>query len=265
MKQSRIILVLVLILSTLLVSFRPETSKCAQTSSGQIKSIALISTMIGKIVQPGVPLLDAIPYNKKINSIAPLIIKAEMKSIDDFREEVALSLKKQFNCDVYYGSSLVNRPEYIEIIRKYNFPDSLNIQQSDNKYFPNIIIPNDEKNLFNYSNGDVIDYMKNKDVAKNIISSDICKLLGTDLVAVSYSTLSVVRMWGFGSKGDICLKTYLFIFDREGKLIVNEHSKSSVLKGVSGDDMADYENQLKSISYILPELMVKVSEKKIGE
>jgi hypothetical protein len=265
MKRIKNSQVLILMLSIFFVCFRPETSRSIQTSSDQIKSIALISTMIGKIVQPDIPILDAISYNKKINSIAPLIIEEEVKSINGFRDEVALNLKNQFNCDILYGNSLVTIPQYIEIANKFNFPESLNIAKTDNKYFPKIIIPDDEKNPFNYTNGNVIEYMKSEDVAKNIISSYICGLLGTDLVAVSYSTLSVVRIWGWGSKGDICMVTYLFIFDKEGKLVFNDYSKSSVRRGVAGDDMSDYKSQLNTISSILSALMDKVSEKKIGK
>jgi hypothetical protein len=64
----------------------PGTS---QNPGNDSKTMALISTMMGKIIQSPIPLMDAPPFNKKTNSIAPLIIKEEEKSIDEYREAVA--------------------------------------------------------------------------------------------------------------------------------------------------------------------------------
>jgi hypothetical protein len=256
MKKNNLILICLFIACTMLVSFRPISTIKNEKSAVPIKSITLVSTMIGRMLQPIIPLLDAAPFNKKTNSIASLIVEQEMKSIESFREAVASNLKTQFNCDVIYGNALTSKPEYKELIKKYDFPTNLII---DNPNFTKIIINNDEKNLFQIEDGNVFKYMRNVDQFKNNIA-EMCTSLKTDYLAVSYSNLAVVQFGMFGGHGKIVLQTAIYLFDKDGNMVAKGSKDSKPLR-VVGDDIMDYKTQLNSLSEILPPMMEKVSKK----
>lgn len=256
MKKNNLFLICLFLASTMLMSFKPITTTKAEKSSVPIKSITLISTMIGKMIQPPIPLLDAGPFNKKTNSIAPLIVEHEMKSIESYREAVASSLKTQFNCDVIYGNALTSKPEYKELISKYNFPTSLII---DNPNFSRIIINNDEKNPFMIEDGNVFKYMRNVEQYK-INIAEMCTSLKTDYLAVSYSNLAAVGFGMFGGHGRIVLQTAIYIFDKDGNMVAKGSKDTKQLRTV-GDDIMDYKTQLNSLSEILTPMMEKVAKK----
>ena len=65
MKKSYLILICLFIASTMLVSFKTISTTNAVKSGAPIKSITLISTMIGRMIQPPIPLLDAGPLDRK--------------------------------------------------------------------------------------------------------------------------------------------------------------------------------------------------------
>ena len=260
MKASNLKLVGILIISISLFANAPVSSQNSEKGNSNIKSIALISTMIGKIVQPPLPLLDAPPFNKKTNSIAPLLIKAEEESIDGYRDAVASSLKKHFNCEVVYGNSLITTPKYQEVIKKYNYPDNLKI---DDVNFPKIIIPKDETNLFMFDNGKkVFQFLKDKNKTQST-TSEICKLLGTDLVAVSYTHIAPKKIGAFGGHAKLVLFTVIYLYNKEGKLIGSKFFFglwNDPVKAV-GDDIKDYKTVLNCFPGAVDELIVKVSQK----
>ncbi len=102
----------------------------------KVQSITLFSTMIGKIQQPVFPLIDAAIFNAKTNSIADQIIDLQKNNIDHFREIVASSLNRNFNCEILYGPSLEAKTELNEIKINYDFQKALRI---DNRHFPDTI------------------------------------------------------------------------------------------------------------------------------
>jgi hypothetical protein len=261
MKTDKLKIWLIIIISVILVGSIPASSQNTGKIGGNSKSIALISTMIGKIIQSPIPLLDAGPFNKKTNSIAPFIIEEQVKSVDGFRESVASSMKKHINCEVLYGSALTTKPEYIEISKKYNFPDNLKI---DDENFPKIQMPKDEMNPFMFDNGrKVAEYLKNEDKTKST-TSDICKLLGTDFVAVSYSSMGVQSYGWFGGHAQISLLTNIYFYDKDGNLVAKGNNISKPIRAV-GDDIMDYKAVLNTLPEILDKMMVKVSKKMIAK
>jgi len=200
--------------------------------------------------------MDAGPFNNKTNSIASLIVGEEVKCIEGFRETVASGLKNKFNCEVLYGTTLVKKPGYIELATKYNFPEELN---TGNEHFPKIIIPKDETNFFQFTKGKVEKFLEDAKVVKPK-AAEICKSVGTDYIAVSYSTLAAVGFGMFGGHGNICLYTYLFIFDKEGDLVFQGDNHSKPVR-VVGDDLMEYKAPLNSLSEALPKILEKAAKK----
>jgi hypothetical protein len=258
MKTNKLKLALILLVCVNLLTSVSVSSQNSEKSSGNIKSIALISTLIGKINQSPTPLISAGPFNKKINSIASLIIKEEEKCIDGYRDAVASSLKKYFNCEILYGSTLTTKSEYQEIIKKYNFPDNLKI---DDENFPKILIPNDETNLFAFDNWKAVPYFLRKEKNTKNTTSEICKLLGTDLIAVSYSSMYNQKYGTFGGHAKVYMFTSIFIYNKEGKLVSKAYNASKPVK-IVGDDLNEYKTVLGSLPNILDEMMIKASKMK---
>jgi len=99
-----------------------------------VQKIALVSTMIGKIQQSPIPLLDAAVFNAKTNKIADQIMDMQKKAVDKYQVLVASGLKNNFNCQVIYADSLHNLPGFVVIKEKYNFKNGLRLK-SDNYPF----------------------------------------------------------------------------------------------------------------------------------
>ena len=59
--------------------------------------MTLISTYIGKIEQPVLPLIAAAAFNAKTNKIADQIMDMQSKSVDTHREITAKTIEKYFN------------------------------------------------------------------------------------------------------------------------------------------------------------------------
>jgi hypothetical protein len=261
MKTKRCLPSLILPVCLLLFSSIPVLSQDTDKGGGNNKSIALVSTMIGKISQSPVPLLDAPPFNNKTNSIAPFIIKEEELIINDYRDSVASMLKKSCNCEVLSGNTLTTNPGYQDIIKKFNFPENL---KTNDENFPNIIIPKDEVNIFNFDdtrNFKVINYLINAEKTKNT-TSEICKLLGTDFVAVFFSNISITKYGMFGGHAQLGLYTIICIYNEEGKLIC----KAWIYKPMrtiraSGDNVLDYRAVLVTLGDYLDKLTGRVAKK----
>jgi hypothetical protein len=219
-----------------------------------IKEITLLSTMIGKIQQPIFPLIDAAGFNEKTNSIADQIMDMQKKNIDKYREIIAASLKKNFYCEVIFGNSLLEKPAFKELNEKYNFPEALRI---NNDNYPLIITCQNDINPFKYDNGKVLGYVKSPENYKSTIG-EICKNINTDLIAISYSTLTVAGVGAFGIIGSLRLDTYIFLFDKEGDLISDGHTWSTP-QNVSGKNIEDYKSQLDNLSLIIDPMMNKVA------
>jgi hypothetical protein len=252
---------LILVMSTNFVIFNPASSQDTKQQQGNIKSIALVSTMVGKIVQSVTPLLDAGPFNKKTNSIAPLIIKEEVNSIDKIRDEIAAAISRNLNCEVLYGSKLTGKSEYAEIQKKYNYADNLKIEDDN---FPNIIIPTNEMNLFRFENGKKVpEFLKNEEETKTA-TGEICKMLGTDLIAVSYSNMCVESYGMFGGHAQISLITYLYFYNKDGTLVAKSLNRSNSLRA-AGDDVMEYKTILGFIHEISDKLITKAAKKLVAK
>jgi len=232
------------------VTSKLYSQRLDEVVANKVKSIALISTIIGPTaIQDYSPIAGV--FNKKSKSISSKIIDEEKNNIEEFREQVAAGLKRRFSCNVYYGQSLSTKPEYIEITKKYNFPDKLN----------DLIIPTDEINPFPYGSNTAW-YLQKKSKS---ITSEICRTLGTDLIAVSYSSFFLPSQTPGDTKASLCLYSLLFFYNTNGFIAFGEGYSDKIK--MSGDDIEDYKNLLKTMPSILDPLIneaIKKINKKYG-
>ena len=219
----------------------------------KVENIALFSTLIGKIQQPIFPLIDAGIFNVKTNSIADQIMDLQQKNIDKCQQIVAKSLESNFNCNVLYANSLHDLPGFVELKEKYDFKNSLRIESD---HFPKIITAKGDINPFKFEKGDVIKYFSNSLNYKSQII-EICKKINVDLVAVSYSTLSVTGAGMMGIYGYLRLDTYIYLFDKDGDLVSDGHSWSKPTN-IAGKKIEEYRSQLDNLSIIIEPMMKKV-------
>jgi hypothetical protein len=219
------------------------------------QNITLISTMLGKIQQPLFPLIDAAAFNDKTNSIADQIMDLQKKNIDKFREIIASSLKRNFNCNILYSDSLLKKSGFEELKSNYDFKSSLRIE---NDHFPFIITATGDINPFRFEKGDVYAYFKNPANFKSVVST-ICKKTNADIVVVSYSTLTVTGAGMFGIYGYLRLDTNLYIFDKEGDLISDGHNCSKQTN-IGGKEIEQYKGQLDNISLIIEPVVSTVAK-----
>jgi len=219
-----------------------------------IKSIVLYSTMIGKIQQPIFPLIDAGLFNEKTNSIADQIMDLQNKKVENYRTICTNSLKKHFNCIVFSDTLLRYLPEYSELGNTFNYQKQLRI---DNDHFPKILISSNDVNPFQFDNGNVPKYFSDNKNYKSIII-EICNKLKMDIVAVSYSQLSVVGVGIFGAWGYLRLDSFIYLFDKDGVLVSHGQTWSKATN-ISGKDIEQYKNQLDVLPFIIEPLLLKVS------
>lgn len=220
----------------------------------KVESIALISTMIGKIQQPIFPLIDAAAFNSRTNSIADQIMDAQKKSVDKCRDEIAASLKNNFNCNVLFADALHALPAHGEIRAQYNFKNAL---RTENDNYPHITLATNDVNPFPFEKGKALEFFIDNTKCKKTMS-DIAQKLNTDLVAYSYSTLSVVGVGPFGVMGNLRLDTHLFLFDKDGDLITRAQTWSKPVS-ISGSNVIEYSNQFQTLSSIIEPMMNKIA------
>ena len=219
----------------------------------KVQSIALVSTMLGKLQQPLFPLIDAAIFNDKTDKIATQIMELQQQHINRCRETIASKLQETFSCTVLYSDSLHAIEGFSALKESYNFESALRIQSP---YYPFIVTPSDDLIPFKFQNDNVLNFFANKANYKSTIAA-IAQQTKTDLIAVSYSTLTVVGFGMFGIVGNLNLTTHLYLFDKEGDLITDAHTWSPTM-AISGKEIRDYATQLNSLPIILKPMLDKV-------
>ena len=117
-------------------------------------------------------------------------------------------------------------------------------------------MPSDDLIPFKFHNDNVLNFFANKANYKSTIAA-IAQQTKTDLIAVSYSTLTVPGVGMFGIYGFLKLTTHLYLFDSQGDLITDAHTWSAPMN-ISGKEIKDYEMQLNSLPIILKPMLDKV-------
>jgi len=207
----------------------------SQKQLPELKTIALVSVAIPPITKPVFPVIDAAAFNAKVNSIADQIMDIQQKRIDTFRETLANNISNFFKSTVLYGDKLHVLVNFPEIAKKNNFPGSL---QLENNNFPFIVNSSGDINPFPFEKGNIGQFFSNK-INYQIIAKELCSKLGTDAIAVSYTNLNVTDAAAFGIRGGLALSSSLYIFDKEGYIIISG-SYTSKPTMISGKDISDY-------------------------
>ena len=88
----------------------------------------------------------------------------------------------------------------------------------------------------------------------------MCKGMGWDFVAVSYSRLNVIGANAFGILGNLRLDSYLYMFDKFGDLVATGKAYSK-FTNVKGKELYDYQSKIEDFSLISDPLTSKTAEK----
>lgn len=239
----------------ILYSCAPYRVMYYEKSVGKVENIVLLSTMIGRPELSPIPLVDAAIFNAKVRSKAREIAELEKKYVDQFRENLASTVKNKLNTKVIFGPNLHSMPEYIELKNKYNFPEALKI---DDEHFPEIIIASGDINPFKFSKGDVKKFFEEEANYKQTIA-EIAKTLNADLIIVSYSEF-LTSAGAFGILGGIKLSSNLYVFNREGELVFSGIGGSDV-KLTSGTNMLHYQEIFETFPTVIEPIITEVSNK----
>ena len=201
-----------------------------------VEKVAFISTMLGEMIQPTFPLIGAAAFNTKTNVISAEIMEMQKRNIDNHRDILVNLFETHFSCTSLYGDSLHQTDEYSEIKTKFNFPNSLQIP---NKRFPYIITASNDINPFEFENGRVNLYFFTPSLYKASMA-EICKELNVNYLVVSYTVLDVARTAAFGIYGSLRLNSQVFVFDRDGDIVLDGINWSDNIH-LSGRNINDYE------------------------
>lgn len=223
----------------------------------KVESIALISTLIGRLKQPTFPLIDAALLNDKTNLIAYNIMEDQKKQVDKCRDTVAEQLKTHFGSEVLFGETLQNVEGFESLKTKYNFSGSL---RTNNDNFPTVILSTGDINPFEYKLGNVKAYMTRENKAYREAAAAICQELNVDIVAVSYSQITIKKVGMFGGSAMLALDTFIYMFDRNG-ILVSQGNTSTELVQVSGDNAADYRRPYSMFPASVNGLIGKMAQK----
>jgi len=249
-------LLLLLVMTLFSCNVVRVTADFSEKEVPKVEKIALVSTYIGKIQQPVLPLIDAGLFNKKTNEIADEIIDMQGRYVDKFRENIAANIEKYFNCEVIYGDKLTALDGFGALKENYSFPDNLYIE---NDHFPVMHIASGDINPFTFDDGKVLKYFDDFNNYKLTVFN-MCKEMGWDFVAVSYSQLSILSVSAFGISGAIRLDSYIYVFDKFGDLIAKGKAYSK-FTNIKGKELGDYESKIEDFSLISDPLSSKTAEK----
>jgi hypothetical protein len=219
----------------------------AYTNGVSVDTLNLISTMIGPVMQPVLPLVDAAAFNEKTNKIADEILDDEQKRVEEFKEVLTKTINYYIITPVLTGSYFSS-----DAANKYKVKNGVQI---DNKNFPIVIFSTGDLNVVDFGKGkNVTAIFKDNQGLKSQIKN-LATELNLSTVLISYNRLNVVSAGMFGVNGSLRLETYLFLYNASGNLLVDAYgwSKPTVIKG---KELSEYQLQLDNFQE-LSNLMLK--------
>jgi hypothetical protein len=205
------------------------------TNGLAVDTLNLVSTMIGPVLQPVLPLIDAAAFNEKTNKIADQILDEEQKRVETYKSLLTNSLNDKLHKPIRTGSDFLS-----DAANKYKVKNGIQI---DNKNFPIVFFSNGDLNIIDFGKGKNVNSIF-KDNA--VLKTQIVKLaseLKLKTVLISYNRLNVIGAGMFGSTGNLRLETYLYLYNSSGNLLIDAYgwSKPTVIKG---KELNDYKFQL---------------------
>jgi hypothetical protein len=226
--------------------------------SESIKKIALIEVMIGKPVQPILPLLDAAMFNAKMDKISDQVFDAERKKLNNYRETLAFHMKKKFNCEIIYGKELQTLTNFEELKKKVEKKRALN---TESNLFPVVLLSDGDFNPFSFENGAVNSFFREELPATKAYVSEICKQLEVDAIAINFSYLDLRGVTSFGISTNARLNTDLYIFHKDGRWVGHGKAYSQVMK-ITGREVGEYQIILDEYNTIIDPLTTEITKPK---
>ena len=279
MKKRNIITIGLLICISIFCACRTYTVNIIKKSPEKISKVALISTYIGPFeVVASTSMYSGIMAGK-IQSISNDINTMFKNYVNNYRDAVGQSIKKNCNCDVLYGDALYSKPEYVALKEKFDKPQSLKIKEmlgdkaNDNdSYFPEAYIAKNDINLvkkfpdpstfkwgFSKSTESVyVDYFTEMGVKAEI--AEICKTLNVDYVVIDYSFLT--NLYGdLLTQGQVWLHTLFFLYDKNGDCIANGYNTGNgSAKGTSlnAANIEQYPDEMNKFSFYINPIITDI-------
>lgn len=205
------------------------------TNGVALDTINLLSTMIGPLWQPVLPLIDAAAFNGKTNKISDLILDEEQKIIESYKAILVSNLTEKLKKGILTGSDFTSEPA-----NRYKVGNSL---QVDSKNFPVVFFSKGDLNIVDFGSAKNINsiFKDNQQIKAGVIK------LATDLklktVLLSYNRLSVVNAGMFGATGNLRLESYLFLYRANGDLLIDAYGWTKPT-AINGKELSDYKFQL---------------------
>ena len=227
------------ILIIVFASCTPEIIVRVETdyeSGVDVEKLNLVSTMIGPVWQPDIPLIDAAAFNKKTNDIADQIMDAEQRLIQEYQNVLIEKLSVNFpNTELLIGKN-IDTP----MAQRYKVNKGVNV---DHKNFPIVFFSEGDMNLVDFEKAKNMNkmYKKSEELKSNI--RRFCSDLELDHILLSYNRLSVIAVGPFGGTGSLRLECYLYLFDKNGELLI-ESFAFSIPTNIKGKELSEYKFQL---------------------
>lgn len=216
-----------------------------------IDSLNLVSTMIGPLWQPVLPLIDAAVFNEKTNKISDQILDEEQKITKTFKSVLVNSLAEKLPAVIVTGSSFTS-----ENALKYKVENGV---QVDNKNFPIVFFSEGDMNMIDFGKSkNVNEIFKNNEKLKSRVSR-FASDLNIKTVLISYNRLSVIGAGMFGLTGSLRLESYLYLYKYNGDLLLDAYGWTKPTS-IDGKDISHYKSQLdnfKELTDLLSDELIK--------
>lgn len=239
-------------------------SSCATTKvkvnstfpgSIQTESLNLVSTMIGPVYQPVLPLIDASIFNEKTNKIASQILDEEQKMVDSYKETLASDLSGKL------GVAIKTAEDFDKVqADKYRVSQGIQIE---NKNFPLVHFGSQDLNVTSFGKGrNVYDmFSKNAELRSRIL--ELYSDLKLNNAVISFNRIAVIGVGSFGLMGNVRLESYLFLYNSNGDLILDAYgyTKPTSIKGKTLNDYKSQLDKFEEISGLMSQELAKYISK----
>ncbi len=242
---------IVLLLSLLLFSSCLETKA---TLSSEIDTfpptdeLFIGATMVGPIMQPLFPLIDADIFNKKTNEFSEELTAAQQEHVNSYKKILLDKLQKTYQ--ITTPSDIGIRPEGIQLADGQH--DTIIVNSENHPY---IYVADGDFRLDQFKKAKNIEKMfaTNEELKQQI--KDVCEAYDYYHLVVSYSRVSVMSVSAFGAAGNVRLESYLFMYSKYGKLLFTVTGVTKPIS-TSGKVLEDYTDRFDEYDY-LSSLMVQ--------
>ncbi|MCJ7759145.1 MAG: hypothetical protein MUP24_13485 [Gillisia sp.] len=205
------------------------------TNPISIDTLNLVSIMIGPVLQPVLPLIDAAEFNAKTNKIADQILDEEQKAIETYKSLLINNLKGKLNKPILTGSDFSSDPS-----NKYKVK---NIIQIDNKNFPIVFFSIGDLNIIDFGKGKNVNSIFKNNTDLKIQIPKFASELKLKTILISYNRLNVIGKGKIGASFYLRLESYLYLYDSSGNLLIDVYAWSKPT-AIEGEKLGGYKFQL---------------------